>query len=88
MTLPVERQGIVVLRKARDSALGSGGTRDGGGDAGMEKPTMDEAGRKKLEVEDVSASQGSNDLFRIAGVNAGTGASVGVGAGNDAVDKF
>jgi hypothetical protein len=85
VVLPVEREGVVLLRTVRDSALGNGGTRGGGGDERTEKPTIDEAGSKGLEVEAISVSQDSNDLFRIGGVDAGTGASV---AGNDAVDKF
>jgi hypothetical protein len=85
VALPVERDGVALLRRARDSALGNGGTRDGGGEAWMEKPTVDEAGSKGLEVEAVSVSQDSKDLLRIGGVDAGTGASA---AGNDAVDKI
>ena len=38
VALPVEREGVVLLRKVRDSASGSGGMRDGGGEAWMEKP--------------------------------------------------
>ena len=89
VALPVEREGVVLLRKVRDSASGSGGTRDGGGEAGTEKPTMDEAGSKGL-VEAVPASQDSNDLIKTGGVDSGTGTSVGVGvgAGKDAVDKI
>ena len=77
----------MLLRRARDSALGSSGTRNGGREAGMD---TDEAESKGLEIEAAPALQGSNDLIR-SGVDAGTGTSVGVGAGagasNDAVDK-
>jgi hypothetical protein len=59
VALPVGREGVVLLRRARNSALGKGGTRDGGGEAGMEKPTTDEAGSKGLEVEAAPASQDS-----------------------------
>ena len=58
----------------------------------MEKPSMDEAGSKGLEVEAAPGSQDSNDLIKIGGVEAGTGTSVGVGvgagAGKDAVNKL
>ena len=62
--LPVEREGVTLLRRARDSALGNGGTRDGGGKAWMEKPTTDEAGSRGLEVEAAPESQDSNDSIR------------------------
>jgi hypothetical protein len=39
----------VLLRRVRDSVLDEGGTRDGGGELGMEEP--DEAGSKGLEAE-------------------------------------
>ena len=54
----------------------------------MERPTTDEAGGKGLEVEVASASQDANDLFRTGSVDAGTGISVDVGAGVDAVDEI
>jgi hypothetical protein len=89
VALSVEREGVVLLRRASDSALGNGETQDGGGEV-MEKPTMGETGSKGLKVEAVPASQDSSDLIRTGGVDAGTGTSVGagVGAGNDAVDKI
>jgi hypothetical protein len=67
------------------SVLGKGGKRDGGGEEGTEKPTTDEAGSKVLGVEAEPGSQDASDLFRTGGVDAGTGASVSVGAGVDAV---
>ena len=78
----------MLLTKVRKSASGTGETRDGGREAGTERRTMDEEESKGLEVEmeATSASQDVNDVFRIGGVDAGTGASVGVGAGMDAVD--
>ena len=39
-------------------------TRDGGGEAWMEKPTTDEAGSRGLEVEAAPESQDSNDSIR------------------------
>lgn len=71
------------LRRVRKSACGKGGTRDGGGEVGMERRTTGETGSKGSEVEAAPASQ---DVFRISGVDAGTGASVGVGAGNAGMD--
>ena len=90
MTLPVERECVALPRRVADSALENGGTRDGGGEAGTEKPTMDEAGGKGSEVEAAPAWQDSNELIKTGGVDAGTGISVGVGAGagKDAVDKI
>ena len=80
----------MLLRTVRDSALGNGGTRDGGEEAWMEKPSTDEAGNKGLGVEAAHGWQDSNDLFKAGGVEAGTGTSVGVGvgAGKEAVDKL
>jgi hypothetical protein len=72
----VEREGVVLLRRARNSALGNGGTLDGGGEAGME---MDEARSKGLEVEAASASQDFNDSFKTGGVE---------GVGMDPIDKM
>ena len=90
MALPVEQERVALPRRVADSALGNGGTRDGGGEAGMEKPTMDEAGGKGSKVEAAPASQDSNELIKTGGVDAGTGTSVRVGAsvGKDAVDKI
>jgi hypothetical protein len=45
----------VLLKRARDPALGEG-TRDGGGEAGLEKPTTDEAGSKGIEGAVAAAS--------------------------------
>ena len=90
VALAVEREGVVLLRTVRDSALGNGGTHDGGGEAGTEKPTMDEAGGKGSEVEAAPVSQDSDVLIKTGGVGAGTGTSVvvGAGAGKDAVDEI
>jgi len=74
----------MLLRRARNSGLGKGGTRDdGGGEEGMEKPMTDEIGSKGLEMEAAPRSQDANVLFRTVGVDVGTSASV--GAGVDAV---
>jgi len=61
----------MLLRRERNSGLGKGGTRDGGGE-GMEKPTTDEVGSKGLEVEAAPGSQDVNDLSRTGGAGAGT----------------
>lgn len=76
----------MLLKMERGSALGKSGSPNDGEEAGMEKPTSDEAGRgrRRLEAKAVSASEDADDLF---GVVAGTGTSVDVGAGVDAVDK-
>ena len=89
MALPVEQERVALPRRVADSALGNGETRDGG-EAGTEKPTMDEAGGKGSEVEAAPAWQDSNELIKTGGVDAGTGTSVRVGAsvGKDAVDKI
>ena len=75
-------------KRARNSAFGKGGTQDGGGEAGTEKPTTDEAGSKGLEVEAASASEDVDDLFRTGGIDSGIGAGAGVGAGVDVVDRM
>jgi hypothetical protein len=63
------------------------GLEDVGG-AGMEILTTEVTGSKGSEVEAAPASQDVNDMFRTGGMDGGTGASVGVGAGVDTVDKF
>ena len=73
-------------RRARNSAIGVAGTRDGGGEAGTEEPRTDKVGRMGLEAVAVSASQDVDDLPRTVGVYSATGASV--GAGMDAVDRI
>ena len=75
-------------RKARSPAFGKGGRRDGGEEAGMEKPTTDKAGGKGLEAEAASASQGIDDLFGTRGVDSCAGTGVDVGATVDTVDKI
>jgi hypothetical protein len=79
VVLLVGREGVVLLRRARNSAPGKGGRRDGEGEAGMERSTTDEAGGKGLEAEGAPASRDANDLFKTGGVDAGTGASAGTG---------
>jgi hypothetical protein len=55
--LSVGGEGAVLLRRARSSAFGKGGTRDGEGGVGVEKLTTDEARGKGLEVEAAPVSQ-------------------------------
>ena len=86
--LRVRGKGVVPSKRARDSAFGKGETRDGGGEAGTEKPTTDEAGSKELDAEAAPASQDVDDSFRTGGINSGTGDGVGVCAGVDAVDRI
>jgi hypothetical protein len=80
VTLPVGREDVVLLRRARSSGFTENGTREGGGEAGMEKPTMDIAGGPVLEVEveAIPASEDANDMSGTGGMDAGSGASVGV----------
>lgn len=54
----------------------------------MEILTTEVTGSKGSEVEAAPASQDVNDMFRTGGMDGGTGASVGVGAGVDTVDKI
>ena len=78
------------LRRARSSARRMGGTREGRGEAGMEKPTTDEVGNDGLEVEGPASlagwrSKDANDLLGTGGAAAGAGADgdtggTGVGA--------
>ena len=74
-------------KRARNSAFGKGGTQDGGGEAGTEKPTTDEAGSKGLQVK-AAASENVDDSFRTGGIDSGIGAGAGVGAGVDVVDRM
>ena len=67
-----------MLLRARSSALSEIGARNSGGEVGAEYPTTDEAGSKGLEAEVAPASKDANGLFRTGGVDAGSGASVGV----------
>ena len=65
------------LRRAKSSARRTGGTRAGGGEAGMEKPTTEEVGRVDLEVEEspeAGRSKDAQDFFRTGGADAGAGA--------------
>ena len=86
VTLPVGRKGVVLLRSA---ALRKDGKWDGEV-AEMENSTTDsdKVGCKGLEPVEVFASPEVDGLFRMAGVDVGTGAGVGVGAGVDGVDKI
>ena len=54
----------------------------------MEDVTTGEAGSRGSEAEAAPASQGVNDLSRMSVSDAGTSASVCVGASVDACDKF
>jgi hypothetical protein len=76
----------VPSRRARISAFGRDGTRDGGREPGMEELTTDKAGSKGLEAAESAASQDADDLLRTGGVDSGTGASV--GGSMDAVDRI
>jgi hypothetical protein len=76
----------VVFPVGWEGVLSKGGTRDGGGEVGVEKLTMGEAGSKGVEVEAAPASKDVKDVFRTGGVDDGTGVSVRVGAGVDTVD--
>ena len=77
------------LRRVSSSALDKGGTRDGGRETGVEKPTTDDAGSKGLEAQAAPVSRDANDLLRTGGVpvDAGTGGSIGAGADADVVDR-
>jgi hypothetical protein len=79
----------LVVKHPIERVMGKGGTWDGGVEAGMAKPTAEEAESKGSEAEAASASREANDSFRTGGLDAGTGASVDVGVGmDDAVDKI
>jgi hypothetical protein len=56
---------VVLLRRTRNSTLCKGGTQDGGGEVGMERPTTDKTGSKGLGVDMAPASQeaGGEDLL-------------------------
>jgi hypothetical protein len=67
----------VPLRRARSSARRTGGTRAGGGEAGIEMPTTEEVGRDDLEVEEspgAGRSKDAQDFLRTGGADTGTGA--------------
>ena len=70
------------------SARRTGGTGEGGGEAGMEKPTTDEVGSEDLEAElaspAVGRSKDAHDFLRTGGADAGAGADVDAGGGADA----
>jgi len=91
--LLVEREGDVPLRREMSSARRTGGTSEGGGEAGMEKPTTDEVGSEDLEAEPASPvlgrSKDAHDFLRTGGADAGAGADVdeGVGAGAGAAEE-
>lgn len=67
------------------SARRTGGTSEGGGEAGMEKPIMDEVGSEDLEAEPASPAAGrskdAHDFLRTGGAAAGDGADVDEGVG-------
>ena len=87
MILPIGRDSVVLLGEARNSASSKGGTGDGGGEAKMEKLTMDEAGSRGLETEATPERQDDNNLWGMSVSTVGTGTTVGVGASVDACDK-
>jgi hypothetical protein len=66
------------------SARRTGGTREGGGEAGMEKPTTEEVGSEDLEAEPASPTVGrskdAHDFLRTGGADAGVGVDSGGGA--------
>lgn len=66
------------------SARRTGGTSEGGGEAGMEKPTTEEVGSEDLEAEVASPAVGrskdAHDFFRTGGADAGVGVDVDAGA--------
>ena len=70
------------------SARRTGGTSGGGGEAEMEKPTMEEVGSEDLEAEPASPAVGrskdAHDFLRTGGVDAGVGVDVDAGAGENA----
>lgn len=81
--------GLAVVKYPIERVMGKGGTWDGGVEAGMVKPTAEAAESKGWEARAAPESREVNDLFRTGGLDAGTGASVDVGAGmDDAVDKI
>jgi hypothetical protein len=73
------------------SARRTGGTGEGGGEAGMEKPTMDEVGSEDLEAEPASPAAGrsndAHDFLRTGGADAGAGADVDEGVGTGAAEE-
>lgn len=71
MALLVGREGVVLQRRVRISALDKGGTWNGGGGEGMEQPTTEEGGSKGPEAEEAPVSQYANELFGAGGVGAG-----------------
>jgi hypothetical protein len=83
VTLLVEREGVkdVLPKKAKNSVLGKGGSPgDGEGDGdGMEKGTTVETGNEGLE--EVPASQDSDDSFRAGGVATAPGGDASVVCG-------
>jgi hypothetical protein len=52
----VDRKGVVLSGRERDSALNKDGARDGGGGAGMERSTTDRAESEGSEAEAEPAS--------------------------------
>lgn len=70
------------------SARRTGGTSEGGGEAGMEKPTTEEVGSEDLEAEPASPTVGrskeAHDFLRTGGVDTGVGVDIEAGAGANA----
>lgn len=70
------------LRRAKSSARRTGGTRAGGGEAGMEMPTTEEVGRDDLAVEvspEAGRSKDAQDFLRTGGAVDADAAEGGVG---------
>lgn len=64
------------MRKVRSLARHAGGTRGGGGEAGMKRRTTEEIERADLEVEEsreVGRRKDAHELFRTGGEDAGAG---------------
>jgi hypothetical protein len=70
------------------SARRTGGTGEGGGEAGMEKPMTEEVGSEDLEAEPASLTVGrskdAHDFVRTGGADAGVGVDLDAGSGADA----
>jgi hypothetical protein len=66
----------------------TGGTSEGGGEAGMEKPTTEEVGSEDLEAEPASPTVGrskdAHDFLRTGGADVGAGVDADAGAAGDA----
>jgi hypothetical protein len=74
--------------RAMSSTQHTGGTSGGGGEAGMEKPTLEEVGSEDLEAEPASPAAGrskdAHDFLRTGGADAGVGVDVDAEVGENA----